>query len=161
VVKKEWISKMGSDSIVFACANPIPEIWPWDAKEAGARVVGTGRSDFDNQINNSLGFPGIFRGTLDVNATTITDEMCVAAAQSIADIAIKKGTTDKYVLPTMDEWELFPHEATSVGMKAIEQGVARIVMEEDELLKIAEEKIRYARDLTKSMMDTGYIKPKI
>lgn len=161
VVKKEWVSKMGSDSIVFACANPIPEIWPWDAKEAGARVVGTGRSDFDNQINNSLGFPGIFRGTLDVNATTITDEMCVAAAQAIADIAINNGTTDKYVLPTMDEWELFPHEATSVGMKAIEQGVARAIYEEDELLKMAQEKIKYARDLTKSMMDTGFIKPKI
>ena len=82
VVKQEWISDMASDSIVFACANPIPEIWPWKAKAAGARVIGTGRSDFDNQINNSLGFPGIFRGTLDVNASTITDEMCVAAAQA-------------------------------------------------------------------------------
>ena len=161
VVKKEWVSSMASDSIVFACANPIPEIWPWDAKAAGARVVGTGRSDFDNQINNSLGFPGIFRGTLDVNATTITDEMCVAAAQSLADIAIKNGTTDKYVIPNMDEWELFPYEATKVGMKAIEQGVARTILEEDELFKIAEEKIKYSRDLTKSLMDTGYIKPKI
>ncbi|MFW9851982.1 MAG: NADP-dependent malic enzyme, partial [Candidatus Thorarchaeota archaeon] len=129
-VKKEWVSSMASDSIVFACANPLPEIWPWDAKEAGAKVVGTGRSDFDNQINNSLGFPGIFRGTLDVNATTITDEMCVAAAQAIADIAIKKGTTDKYVIPTMDDWEIFPYEAAKVGMKAIEQGVARTIMEE-------------------------------
>ena len=161
VVKKEWISQMASDSIVFACANPIPEIWPWKAKAAGARVVGTGRSDFDNQINNSLGFPGIFRGTLDVNATTITDEMCVAAAQAIADIAIKKGTTDKYVIPTMDEWELYPYEATKVGMKAIEQGVARTIMEEDELFKIAEEKIKYARDLTKSLMDNNFIAPPI
>ena len=161
VVKKEWVSSMASDSIVFACANPIPEIWPWDAKEAGARVVGTGRSDFDNQINNSLGFPGIFRGTLDVNATTITDEMCVAAAQAIADIAIKKGTTDKYVIPTMDDWEIFPYEAAKVGMKAIEQGVARKEYEEEELFKIAQEKIKYARDLTTSMMDTGFIKPKI
>ena len=161
VVKKDWISKMASDSIVYACANPIPEIWPWDAKAAGARVVGTGRSDFDNQINNSLGFPGIFRGTLDVNATTITDEMCVAAAQAIADIAIKKGTTDKYVLPTMDEWELFPYEATKVGMKAIEQGVARTIMEEDELYKMASEKIKYARDLTQSLMDNKFIAPPI
>ena len=161
VLKKEWISKMASDGIVFACANPVPEIWPWVAKEAGARVIGTGRSDFDNQINNSLGFPGIFRGTLDVNAKTITDEMCVAAAQAIADIAIRKGTTDKYVLPTMDEWELFPYVAAKVGMKAIEVGVARKVLEEEELLKIAQEKIKYARDLTKSMMDTGFIKPKI
>jgi len=161
-VKKEWVASMASDSIVFACANPLPEIWPWDAKEAGAKVVGTGRSDFDNQINNSLGFPGIFRGTLDVNATTITDEMCVAAAQAIADIAIKSGKlSDKYVIPTMSDWEIFPHEATKVGMKAIEQGVARIIMEEEELFKMAQEKIKYARDLTKSMMDTGFIKPKI
>lgn len=161
VVKKEWISRMTSDSIVFACANPIPEIWPWDAKAAGARVVGTGRSDFDNQINNSLGFPAIFRGTLDVNATTITDEMCVAAAQAMADIAIKNGTTDKYIIPSMDEWELFPYEATKVGMKAIEQGVARNIMEEDELYKMASEKIKYARDLTKSLMDNNFIAPKI
>jgi malate dehydrogenase (oxaloacetate-decarboxylating) len=161
VVKKDWVSSMASDSIVFACANPIPEIWPWDAKAAGARVVGTGRSDFDNQINNSLGFPGIFRGTLDVNATTITDEMCVAAAQAIADIAIKKGTTDKYVIPTMDDWEIFPYEAAKVGMKAIEQGVARTIMEEDELFKMAQEKIKYARDLTKSLMDNKFIAPPI
>ncbi|MCE7738904.1 MAG: NADP-dependent malic enzyme [Candidatus Heimdallarchaeota archaeon] len=160
-VKQEWISSMASDSIVFACANPLPEIYPWDAKEAGARVIGTGRSDFDNQINNSLGFPGIFRGTLDVNASTITDEMCVAAAQAIANIAIKKGLRDDYVIPTMDDWEIFPYVASKVGMKAIEQGVARKVYEEDELYKMAQERIKYARDLTKSMMDTGFIKPKI
>ena len=160
-VKSEWISTMASDSIVFACANPLPEIYPWNAKEAGARIIGTGRSDFDNQINNSLGFPGIFRGTLDVNASTITDEMCVAAAQAIADIAIKKGLRDDYIIPTMDDWEIFPYVASKVGMKAIEQGVARKVYEEDELYKMAQERIKYARDLTKSMMDTGFIKPKI
>ena len=76
---------MAKDAIVFACANPVPEIWPWEAKEAGAAVVATGRSDFPNQVNNSLGFPGIFRGTLDVRARTITDEMCFAAAQAMAD----------------------------------------------------------------------------
>ena len=66
--------------LVFACSNPVPEIWPWEAQEAGARIVGTGRSDFGNQLNNSLGFPAIFRGALDVRARTITDEMCLAAA---------------------------------------------------------------------------------
>ncbi|MHA1667205.1 MAG: NAD(P)-dependent malic enzyme [Candidatus Heimdallarchaeaceae archaeon] len=160
-VKKEWVSSMVSDSIVFACANPLPEIWPWDAKEAGAKVVGTGRSDFPNQINNSLGFPGIFRGTLDVNAKTITDEMCVAAARAIAEVAEKKGLRDDYVIPTMDDVEIFPYEASKVGMKAIEQGVARIVMEEEELYKIAKERIDYARSLTKNLMDTKYIKPPI
>jgi malate dehydrogenase (oxaloacetate-decarboxylating) len=80
IIKKEWIKKMGSKPIVFVCANPVPEIFPWDALEAGAEIVATGRSDFPNQVNNSLGFPGIFRGTLDVRAKTITDEMCIAAA---------------------------------------------------------------------------------
>ena len=106
-VKEEWVAKMATDSIVFACANPLPEIWPWDAKDAGAKIVGTGRSDFDNQINNSLGFPGIFRGTLDVRATTITDEMCVAAAQALADLGKKECCVEK-VIPTMDNWELYP-----------------------------------------------------
>ncbi|MHA1687697.1 MAG: NAD(P)-dependent malic enzyme [Candidatus Heimdallarchaeaceae archaeon] len=160
-VKKEWIENMASDAIVFACANPLPEIWPWDAKEAGARVVGTGRSDFPNQVNNSLGFPGIFRGTLDVQARTITDEMCVAAAKALAEAAKEKGLSEDYVLPKMDEWRVFPLEATRVGMKAIEQGVARIVMEEKELYKMAEEKIRHARNMTQKLMDTGFIKPKI
>ena len=85
VILPEWISSMNRDAIVFACANPVPEIWPWEAKEAGATIVATGRSDVPNQVNNSLGFPGIFRGTLDVRASTITDEMCFAAAQALAD----------------------------------------------------------------------------
>ena len=70
---------------------PIPEIWPWDAKEAGLRIVATGRSDFPNQVNNSIGFPAIFRGTLDVRATTITDEMCIAAAYELAKFAEEQG----------------------------------------------------------------------
>jgi malate dehydrogenase (oxaloacetate-decarboxylating) len=160
-IKKEWISKMTSDSIVFACANPLPEIWPWDAKEAGATVVGTGRSDFDNQINNSVGFPGIFRGALDVQAKTITDEMCIAAAKALAQVAIDKGLNAKEVIPKMSDWEVYPLEATKVGMKAIEQGIARIEMEEDELFKLAEKRIKYARDLTDCLMDNKFIKPKI
>ena len=85
VILPEWVAKMNKDAIVFACANPVPEIWPWEAKEAGAAIVATGRSDFPNQVNNSLGFPGIFRGTLDVRARSITDEMCFAAADALAD----------------------------------------------------------------------------
>ena len=80
VIEKAWVSAMADNAIVFVCANPIHEMWPWDAKEAGARIVATGRSDFPNQVNNSVGFPAIFRGTLDVMARTITDEMCIAAA---------------------------------------------------------------------------------
>ncbi|MCK5238551.1 MAG: NADP-dependent malic enzyme [Candidatus Thorarchaeota archaeon] len=155
-VKNEWISKMANDSIVYACANPLPEIWPWEAKAAGARIVGTGRSDFDNQINNSLGFPGIFRGTLDVRAHTITDEMCVAAAQALADLGAKEAS-DKKVIPTMDQWELYPAEATAVGMKAIEQGVARVQWEEKELYAHAEKVIRAARGGSEMLYKQGFI----
>ena len=123
-IKKEWIKAMAPDPIVFVCANPIPEIWPWDAKEAGAAVVATGRCDFPNQVNNSIGFPGIFRGTLDVRARTITDEMCIAAAVELAKVAEDKGLSADYIMPTMDDWEVFPREAAAVAMKAIEQGVA-------------------------------------
>ncbi len=117
---------MAKDAIVFACANPIPEIWPWEAKAAGAAVVATGRSDFPNQVNNSLGFPGLFRGTLDVRAKTITDEMCMAAAHALADMAAAKGLNPDYILPTMDEWDVFPREAAAVAAKAVEQGIARM-----------------------------------
>ena len=157
-IKKEWIELMAKDPIVFVCANPIPEIWPWEAKEAGARIVATGRSDFPNQVNNSLGFPGIFRGTLDVMARTITDEMCIAAAHELARCAEDKGIHEEYLIPTMDEWEVFPREAVAVGMKAIEQGVARISMTPDEAFKVAESVIRRARDQYFALVEKNIIK---
>ncbi|MCK5184286.1 MAG: malate dehydrogenase, partial [Candidatus Heimdallarchaeota archaeon] len=160
-IKEEWISHMAKDSIVFACANPLPEIWPWDARDAGAKVVGTGRSDFPNQINNSLGFPAIFRGALDVHAKTITDEMCIAAAHALVEVAEKNGLKEDYVIPKMSETEVYLLEATRVGMKAIEQGIARNEMEEEELYKIVSDKIKYARNLTDLLMETNYIKPRI
>jgi malate dehydrogenase (oxaloacetate-decarboxylating) len=157
-VKPEWIASMAENSVVFVCANPIPEIWPWKAKEAGARIVATGRSDFPNQVNNSLGFPGIFRGTLDVQARTITDEMCIAAAQELADTANDKGIHEEYLIPTMDEWEVYPREAVAVGLKAIEQGVARVKGSRDELFKKAADTIKKARDETQLLMKEGFIK---
>jgi malate dehydrogenase (oxaloacetate-decarboxylating) len=156
-IKKEWIEAMAKDAILFACANPIPEIWPWEAKEAGARIVATGRSDFPNQINNSLGFPGIFRGTLDVMATTITDEMCIAAAEELARCAEDIGMSEEYLIPTMDEWEVFPREAAAVGMKAIEKGVARVQPSRDELYEAATRIIRRAREETALLMKEGLI----
>ncbi len=158
VIKPEWISKMAKDSIVFPCANPIPEIWPWEAKKAGAKIVGTGRSDFENQVNNSLGFPGIFRGTLDVNATTITDEMAIAAAYAIAKTAEEKGLREDYIVPSMDEWELFINEAVAVGMKAIDQGIARAPKSEDELRERAKKLIGESRRQTEILMNKGWIK---
>jgi len=158
-VKPEWIKSMAKDAVVFVCANPIPEIWPWDALEAGAAVVATGRSDFPNQVNNSLGFPGIFRGTLDVQAKTITDEMCIAAALELAKVAEDRGLKHDYLVPTMDDWEVFPREAVAVGMKAIEQGVARITMSRDELMKKSTATIKHARELVQSLMKEGFIPP--
>jgi len=158
-LQPEWISKMAKDAIVFACANPVPEIWPWEATEAGAVVVATGRSDFPNQVNNSLGFPGIFRGTLDVRASTITDTMCLAAATALAEMAEKKGLTAEYILPTMDEWEVYPREAAAVAVQAVKEGIARTPMTYDEELKNAEEIIRRSRGLTTHMMEEGFIKP--
>ena len=157
-IKKEWLTKMNDDAILFAEANPIPEIWPWEAKEAGVRIIGTGRSDFPNQVNNSLGFPGIFRGTLDVRAKTITDEMHIAAAYAIASVAEEKGLREDYIVPTMEDWEVFPTEATAVALKAIEQGVARRKLSRQELYEMAEEKIRNARESTQILMKQGLIK---
>ncbi len=156
VILPEWVSSMEKDAILFACANPIPEIWPWEAREAGARVVATGRSDFPNQVNNSLGFPGIFRGALDVRAKTITDEMCYAASQALAD-QIGDRLDEEHILPTMDDWEVYPREAAAVAMKAQEQGLARLQKSYDELLENAYAIIRRSRDLTQMMMKQGFI----
>jgi malate dehydrogenase (oxaloacetate-decarboxylating) len=153
----EWIKGMAKDSIVFACANPVPEIWPWEAKEGGAAIVATGRSDFPNQVNNSLGFPGIFRGTLDVRATTITDPMCVAAAEALAGMAVERGLSSENILPNMDDWEVFPREAAAVAAKAVEEGVARKPMTYEEELENAGSIIRRSRDLTKTMMADDFI----
>jgi len=157
VIKKEWIESMADDAIVFAEANPIPEIWPWEAKEAGARIVATGRSDFPNQVNNSLGFPGIFRGALDIMATKITDDMCIEAAKELAKVAEDHGIHEDYIIPNMDEWEVFPREAVAVGSKGIQQGVARIKRPAEERSKIAEAIIKKAREEVQFMMKEGFI----
>jgi malate dehydrogenase (oxaloacetate-decarboxylating) len=159
IIKKEWISKMADDAIVFVLANPIPEIFPWDAHEAGARIVATGRSDFPNQVNNSLCFPGIFRGTLDVYAKTITDEMCVAASYALANIVmeIEGCLVESCILPNMEYKEVFIREAVAVGLKAIDQGVARIKLTEEELRNNALNLINLSQSQFKMLMEKGYI----
>ncbi len=157
-IKKEWLKEMNKDAILFAEANPIPEIWPWEAKDAGVRIVGTGRSDFPNQVNNSIGFPGIFRGTLDVRAKTITDEMHIEAAYAIAEVAEEQGIDEEYLVPTMDNTEVYIRQAVRVGLKAIEQGIARIELSEEELREKAEEIIMSSRNKTQNMMREGFIK---
>jgi malate dehydrogenase (oxaloacetate-decarboxylating) len=156
-VTKEMIKDMADHAIVFAAANPEPEIWPWDAKEAGAYVVATGRSDFPNQINNSLGFPGIFRGALDVMARMITDGMCIAAARELAKVAEDRGLTPDYIIPNMDEWEVFPREAAAVGEQAVREGIAWVTRSRSELLEMAYSKIKRARDETTLKMEYGKI----
>jgi malate dehydrogenase (oxaloacetate-decarboxylating) len=157
-IKPEWIKTMADNAVIFACANPIPEIWPWEAESAGARIIATGRNDFPNQVNNSLGFPGIFRGVLDVQAKTITDDMCIAAAEELAKFAEERGINEKDILPRMEEWEVFPREAVACALKSIEQGVARIKPSKAELYERATAIIKNARESTKLLMKRGLIK---
>jgi len=157
VITKEDVKVMADDSIVFACANPVPEIWPWEAEEAGAKVIATGRSDFANQVNNSLVFPAIFRGSLDVRAKTITDEMCIASATALAKFAEDKGLREDYIIPSMSEWEIYPIQARETGLKAIEQGIAQNKMTGQEIYERAEGIIKRTQDIVKLLMNQGFI----
>ena len=157
-IRKEWVATMADNAIVFACANPIPEIWPWEAKEAGAKIVATGRSDFPNQVNNSLGFPAIFRGVLDVKAKTVTDDMCIAAAQELAKFAEERGMHEEDILPRMEEWEVFPREAVACALKSIDQGVARVKPSRQELYERAVAIIQNARESLNVLMKEGLIR---
>ncbi len=157
-IKKDWVRSMANDAVIFACANPIPEIWPWEAEDAGAKIVATGRNDFPNQVNNSLGFPGIFRGVLDVKAKTITDDMCIAAAVELARFAEERGMNERDILPRMEEWEVFPREAVACALKSMEQGVARVKLSRFELYERASAIIRNARDSITVLMKSGAIR---
>lgn len=159
IIRPEWIKTMAADAIVFACANPIPEIWPWEAREAGARIVATGRSDFPNQVNNSLGFPGLFRGTLDVRARTITDEMALAAAHELAQAAQERGLSEERILPSMDDWEVVPRVAVATAMQAQRQGVARLSKSAEQLLSDATAMIQLAREMARVLQSEGIIRP--
>lgn len=125
-LSKEMVESMAEKPIIFACANPIPEIFPEDAKEAGAAVVSTGRSDFPNQINNVLCFPGIFRGALDVRAKDINDEMKVAAAYAIAELVSDQELNAEYILPAAFDERVKDAVANAVAEAAKKSGVARV-----------------------------------
>lgn len=126
IVTEEMVASMNSDAILFAMANPVPEIMPDLAKKAGARVVGTGRSDFPNQVNNVLAFPGIFRGALDVRASDINDEMKIAAARAIASLVSDEELNADYILPAAFDSRLKERVAEAVAEAARKSGVARI-----------------------------------
>ncbi len=125
-VTKEMVETMNADAIIFACANPIPEIFPNDAKAGGARVVATGRSDFPNQINNVLAFPGIFRGTFDVRARDINEEMKMAAANAIANLVSEEELSEDYIIPRAFDKRVAPEVAKAVSEAARASKVARI-----------------------------------
>ncbi|MEH7114629.1 malic enzyme-like NAD(P)-binding protein [Neobacillus niacini] len=130
---KEMVASMNKDSVIFAMANPNPEIMPDVAKEAGARVIGTGRSDFPNQVNNVLAFPGIFRGALDVRATHINEKMKVAAVEAIASLIHESELNEDYVIPAPFDPRVAPAVAAAVAKAAMETGVARIKVDPEDI----------------------------
>jgi len=161
VIRKEWVKKMSDKAVVFSCANPVPEIWPYEAKEAGAKVVATARSDFPNQLNNSLVFPGIFRGALDARAKGISDEICLAAAYEIAKMAEERGLSEDYIVPTMEEWDVYPREAAAAAYQASLEGLARKKMSWESEYEQAKEIIYNARRKFERLKASGLIsKPK-
>ncbi len=136
-VRPEHVRAMAREPIVFALANPLPEIWPDAAKAAGAAIVATGRSDFPNQVNNSLVFPAVFRGVLDARARRMPDEIVLAAARELARGAERRGLGPHHLLPTMEEPEVFPHVAAAVADAAVRAGIARRPRSHDEFLERA------------------------
>ncbi len=156
-VKREWVRGMAPKSIVFACANPVPEIWPHAAKEEGAFIVATGRGDFPNQVNNSVCFPGLLKGALLVRARKVTDGMAIRCSHSIADFAEKRGISENDITARMDESEVFAIQAADVAMKAIEEGVARVIMTWDEVYNRAKADIVASRSMYDDLQRLGHI----
>jgi len=157
VIQPDEVAGMAKRAIVFACANPTPEIWPDAARAAGAAIVATGRSDFPNQVNNSLVFPGLFRGVLDVRARHITDEMAIAAAHALAGYARERGIDENKILPRMDEWEVAAQLAAATAATAQEQGLARIAKSAESVHADALARIGSARAATAVLMREGLI----
>jgi malate dehydrogenase (oxaloacetate-decarboxylating) len=157
VVKKEWIHAMGEKPIVFVCANPVPEIYPHEAKDAGAFIVATGRSDFPNQVNNSMCFPGLLKGCLLVHASRVTDGMAMAAAHSLAKAQQARGLDIDHIMPTMDDVDVFPREASDVAAQAVLEGVAQNDITPEEVFRQAERDIKDNREIAQMLMDSGKI----
>jgi malate dehydrogenase (oxaloacetate-decarboxylating) len=134
VVTKEMVQSMAAKPVIFGLANPVPEVMPEEALEAGATVIGTGRSDYPNQVNNVLGFPGIFRGTLDVRARVINQEMKVAAAYAIAGLVAESELSTEYIIPKPFDRRVVPQVALAVAKAAMETNVARTPKPEQELI---------------------------
>ncbi len=157
IIKKKHVKLMADNAIIFATANPTPEIMPQDAKDAGARVVGTGRSDFPNQVNNSLGFPAVFRGALEVRAEQITDKMCISASKAIAERAEELGLSEDSVIPTMEDTEMYVKEAMAVAETAKKQGVARKEISKEKLEKRIRKKLKIPKEVNRLLRKEGIV----
>jgi malate dehydrogenase (oxaloacetate-decarboxylating) len=157
LIKPEEIAVMNRRAITFFMANPVPEMLPAAAHGAGAEVVATGRSDYPNQVNNSLLFPAIFRGALDVRAKTITDPMVIDAARELAAFAKEKGINRNYIIPTMVQWEVYPRVAAKVGQAAVREGVARKKLSAKESFDVAMETIEHSRKIMNTLRRNGII----
>jgi len=159
VVHPTWIKSMAEGAVVFACANPVPEITPSDAYNAGAAIVATGRGDYPNQVNNSLGFPGILKGVLLTGASAITDRMALAAARAIAEYAVEGIVGAQRILPAMSDTGLFPYVAAKVALAAQSEGVARFFPSEKQVFETAEADMENARKAWAAVTASGAVKP--
>jgi len=133
IVTEDMVRSMNNDAVIFAMANPVPEIEPALAKKAGARIIGTGRSDYPNQVNNVLAFPGVFRGALDVRASEINEEMKLAAAYALSEIIPAEELTEDYIIPKAFDPRVAPAVAKAVAKAAIETGVARVAVDPEQV----------------------------
>jgi malate dehydrogenase (oxaloacetate-decarboxylating) len=147
-IPAEAVAGMARDPIVFACANPTPEIWPEDARSAGARIVATGRSDFANQVNNALIFPGLFRGVLDVRARRISDRTALAAAQALVERARNLGLGEQSLLPALDDIGSAAAVAAAAAESALAEGTAAVKCSVARVRDETEARIVAAREAT-------------
>jgi malate dehydrogenase (oxaloacetate-decarboxylating) len=155
-IPRDWIGAMSEDAVVFALANPVPEIWPEDAKEAGAKIVATGRGDFPNQVNNCLVFPSFFRGMLEVRSRSFNPEVLCAAARAIAG-SVGDSLSEGRIVPTIDEAEVFVRTATQVALECMKQRLARIELSEMELKGNIERRILRARAAIDLLRNAGLL----
>jgi malate dehydrogenase (oxaloacetate-decarboxylating) len=157
-VRREWVRSMAPGAVVFACANPVPEIWPYAAKEEGAYIVATGRGDFPNQVNNSVCFPGILKGVLAVRARGISDGMAIRCAQSIAEFSERRGISPDNIIATMEETGVFAQEAADVATAAVNEGLARLERPWEDVYNQARSDIAAVRSLVEAMEESGHIR---
>ena len=157
IIQPEWIKAMAPRPTVFACANPVPEIWPEEARKAGAAIVATGRGDFPNQLNNSLVFPAMFRGVLDIRARTISNGMCIAAAHELARCAEDSGMHPQKILPRMDDGAVVARVAASVAVQAQQEGLTPFSRTREELYVSALHTIAETRRTMNVLIEQGVL----